>query len=443
MKPSPYNLFFPILDGRIVLAYNTCSGAVAEIERENYPLVQDILAHPDRPREGQAAEFLECLRAGGFVIPDTLDQPASLRLKSRSDRLEGTTLALTVAPTLACNFACDYCFESRSGARMSEETQRALLAFADRRLYHAEGLRVCWFGGEPTLCFAMIEKLQQQLVELAARHKVKLHPCLIVTNGYLMDAAMATRLRELGVQQAQVTLDGPAPAHDRRRKLRNGQGTFERIVDNLSRTADILAVNVRINIDKDNVDSVHEVVALLHERGILGKVKVTFAPITPAGEACADIRERCHDNEDFARIMTRIYRRLAADGIEQISRPRVSSGGICGAVAEGYYVVSPTGLLFKCWEDLCDDAEKSIGSIFSDAASERQRANLEAYRAWQPLALADCGPCAYSPVCMGGCPARGRENPGASRGECATWRYNLGDMLEIAYAAAAAKQQKP
>ncbi len=435
MKPSPFNFFFPILDGRIVLGYNSYSGAIAEIEGENHPLVQDVLANPNATFAGQAAEYFQCLRDGGFLIPDAVDQRTALEMRARTDRLEGSVLTLTIAPTLACNFGCDYCFESRSSVRMSDETQTALLAFTDRHLYRADGLRLCWFGGEPTLCFPLIERLQQRFLELAEKHQVHLHPGQIITNGYLLDVAMAQRLRELGITRAQITLDGSQEMHDRRRKLHNGQGTFARIIDNLCAAAGILDIDVRINIDKDNVDCAPAAVTVLQERGVLDKVRVTFAPIFPSGAVCADIRDRCHDNAEFARILVRLYGQLAANGIEKIDRPQIASGGMCGAIADGYYSVGPNGYLFKCWEELSLDADRSIGSVFSETLSAAQQANCEAYQAWQPLALSGCRSCAHAPVCMGGCPARGLAQPDASQGVCPPWKYNLGDMLELAYRA--------
>jgi uncharacterized protein len=112
---------------------------------------------------------------------------------------------------------------------------------------------------------------------------------------------------------------------------------------------------------------------------------------------------------------------------------------VCGAIAEGYFVVSPTGHLFKCWEDISIDAHKSIGSIFTTEQTGSQKQNLERYLAWQPLALIECRNCRILPICMGGCPARGLEQTYPSSGSCASWKYNLREMLELAYTTAQAK----
>jgi uncharacterized protein len=436
MKASPYNHFFELLDGQVILAYNTFSGKVAEIEPENYAAVQNLLNNPERSRDAQSEEFYRCLCEGGFLIPGGVDQTAALRVNSRTARLKGSTLTLTIAPTLACNFACDYCFEARSNELMSKETQAALLSFVDRQLSRCSGLRICWFGGEPTLCLPIIERLHNQLRALTEKHHAILHPAYIITNGYLMNAAMATRLHELGVTRAQVTLDGPEAVHDRRRKLRNGKGTFRRIIENLRETADIISISLRINIDRDNVDTACEVAEILKQNGLLDKVKVSFAQITASDSICSDVRDRCQESSEFAVVLEKIYRKFHESGIHQIDLPRLSPEGACGAVSEGYYVISPNGLLFKCWEDLSVNGEKSIGTVLSPELNEKQKANLESYRAWQPLALEGCRACSVLPICMGGCPARGRELINPIKGACATWKYNLKEMLELAYLAA-------
>jgi uncharacterized protein len=434
MKSSRYNHFFEIEGGDTALAYNSYNGAMAEIEKENYTRILHLLVHPDHAESTQDNEFIQCLKEGGFLIADGVDQSAALRTKARRLRLEGAILTLTIAPTLACNFNCDYCYESHSGIRMSKETQQALLDFSDRYLTRAQGLRICWFGGEPTLCLSVINRLQNGLTELANKHQVDIIPGTIITNGFLLDADMAQHLKDLGISRAQITIDGPENVHDKRRTLRSGKGTFRRIVDNLSDTADILTINVRINVDKSNVDSTYEVIEFLQHRDILTKVKVHFAQVISSGAACADICDRCYGEEEFSHTLVNIYSRLFDNGIYRVDYPRVFAGAsFCGALSEGYFVVSPTGHLFRCWEELSFDSSKSIGDIFSSSPDDHQRRNLDAYTAWDPFNMSECKECSVLPICMGGCPLHGMKNPQASRGICLPWKYNLRKMIELKY----------
>ncbi len=442
MKPSPFNHFFSISAGRTILAYNAFSGALAEIESENYDRVVHLLNHPDQAQSAQDQEYLEYLKQGGFLIADPVDQITALQMHGRAVRNQSAALTLTIAPTLACNFDCDYCFESRSNVRMSEETQAALIRFTDYQLRRADALRVCWFGGEPTLCFSMIEKMQTQLLELAAKWRTEVVPGRIISNGYLLDAAMATRLKELLITDAQITLDGPETVHDGRRKLRNGKGSFARIIENLQATVDTLSITIRVNIDRGNVDSAWEVVEYLHKLGILPKVRLTFAQVQSTGAACSNIRDRCYDTEDFARSVVMLYQRLMAAGIGRVDYPRALGGVACGAVAGGQYVISPVGQLFRCWEDLSMDGRRSIGDIFSTETTDQQKAVAAAYHSWDPVNLSECKSCNVLPICLGGCPLHAMETASTTCGLCSAWKYNLGDMLHMAYTADVATAQE-
>ncbi len=434
MKASRYNHFFDIDHSEFVLGYNTFSGTLVEIEKKNHGRVMQLLANPADAETKEDREFIDCLTAAGFLVSDGLDQTAVFRNRAKTYRLKGNILTLTIAPTLACNFSCDYCFESRSTARMTPQTQDALIRYADQYLVKADALRVCWFGGEPTICFGLIQNLQTRLLELADKHHVEVMPGMIISNGYLLDVAMAKKLKELKVDRAQITIDGPESVHDRRRKLVNGQGSFKRIIDNLEGTADILDVNVRVNVDRTNIESAFEVVEILRQRDILRKVKIRFAQVTPSGSACADIREDCIGDEDFSKVLLKIYDRLFKLGIKQIEYPYIFSGGaVCGALAEGYLVVSPSGHLFKCWEDLSTDTVKSVGDLDSPTLSDQQKANLDAYLGWDPFAFKDCHECNILPICMGGCPVMARKNNDPSRGVCTPWKYILKELTQLRY----------
>lgn len=439
MKPSRYNFFYE-LDNGVTLAFNSASGALAEIEKEYIPRIKHLLEHSDQARTDQDREFMEGLIGGEYLVGDAIDEVAVLEAQANAHRHSTATLTLTIAPTLACNFACDYCFEGQSTTRMSDSTQKALLEFVDKKLYQSSKLLVTWFGGEPTLCMPIIEKIQRGLFDLSKKHQVKVEPASIVSNGYLLDGNMALRLKSLGIPEVQITLDGPPHVHDRRRRLRNGKGTFDKIIENMVETADILDVGVRINVDRENADQACEVVEILRDRGLLSRVKVYFAQVQSAGGGCADIRDRCYGQEEFARSQVGLYKRLMEKGIYHVEYPQASGGVICGALSNISFVISPTGHLFKCWEEISLDPAKSVGDIFSPELTDQQKSNLVKFRSWNPFTLCDCRECDTLPICMGGCPIHGINHDNPASGLCSPWKYNLGDMLEIRYQCECAKE---
>jgi len=70
---------------------------------------------------------------------------------------------------------------------------------------------VVWYGGEPTLALEQITTLTQKLLRQCEDANIE-YGASMVSNGYLLDAQVARRLRELGVTRVQITVDGPLGA---------------------------------------------------------------------------------------------------------------------------------------------------------------------------------------------------------------------------------------
>jgi uncharacterized protein len=326
---------------------------------------------------------------------------------------------------------------------MDRRTEAALLAFAAHRMERADRVMVTWFGGEPTLCIKTIERLQSALTALAAERGVEMVTPSIVTNGYLLDARMASRLKALGVLDAQVTLDGPARIHDARRPLRNGGPTFDRIVRNLAEASALLRVVVRVNVDAGNADAAGEVLQTLHAAGVLPRVQVYFAPVNPAAGACADMRGRCLASDAFAHQQVALYRQLMARGFARVDYPDPTAGGHCSADSDNGFVVAPNGLLFKCWEELSLDASASVGSVLHPEPQAFQEVNRDRWLAWDAFEKSECVSCGVLPLCSGGCPLAGMRLASSTRGDCCSWKHNLDEMLRLRFQCQNGKEVHP
>jgi uncharacterized protein len=335
-------------------------------------------------------------------------------------------------PTLDCNFRCSYCFSYARHERMGAEVQEALLRFVEQKLEEAERLSVTWYGGEPTLCLDLIETLSGRLRALCEGHGVDLLPADIVSNGYLLNAQVAERLRALGIQEAQITLDGDRATHDQRRPLRGGGGTFDRILDNLAAVGSILDVKIRINVDRDNAATALGALDALADRG-LQDTAVYFGHVKPYSEACAGVATACLSDREFSELDLALTRQALVRGFRSFRYPRLEIGGVCGADQRLAYVVAPSGLLFKCWAQASQGPEQSVGSLSDNGSEESvrqtQQKNLERFLAWDPLADTDCRECRVLPICMGGCPYL-HLNRIAGVG-CSAWRYVLLETLGL------------
>jgi uncharacterized protein len=441
MKASRYNVRVPAPGGGTLL-FNAATAALAHLGPADEPVVAHILA--GSPASNDAETGLSAtLREEGFLVEDDADELAAQRADSQRARIGSRSFLLTVAPTLACNFACDYCFErTAAGPPMSEETERALLAFCRKRLAGAEDLLVNWFGGEPTLLLGTIERLNPALAEAAARHGVEVRPGEIVTNGWLLDESVARRLAAAGILEAQITLDGPEPIHDARRRLPDGHGTFARILRGIEESAAHLNITIRVNLDRRNEASAPDLLETLDRRALLNRVGVYFAPVLDDNPSCGGLHGRCFGSAEFPEKLAALHERLFSEGRAQIGYPEVAGGSACGADTDLAFVVGPDGTLFKCWEDLTD-LGTSVGSVHAEEPEPWQRRNSERYLTWDPFEKSGCRECEVLPLCMGCCPRRAIRLDLPDRGYCCAWKHNLGPMLVLRHRAEGGEEANP
>ncbi|MDE6303480.1 MAG: radical SAM protein, partial [Paramuribaculum sp.] len=142
-----------------------------------------------------------------------------------SHRFNPTNLSLTINPTLACNFACPYCFEgTHPSTFMTDEIEDAIVRFVEKH-EQARNLNITWFGGEPLLAFDRIVSLTRKLQGIGLNYWAGM-----ITNGYLLTRDKLEQFDKLKIRSVQVTIDGNESMHNSRRFLKNGGDTYERIV---------------------------------------------------------------------------------------------------------------------------------------------------------------------------------------------------------------------
>ena len=131
--------------------------------------------------------------------------------------------------TERCNLRCSHCYQDgHAGADPNfEDLLKVLAQFQEllagwRREARPVPVRghITVTGGEP-----FVRRDFLQLLEVLSANRAHFS-FAILTNGSLIDAAMAARLRKLGPRFVQVSVEGSQATHDRIR----GPGSFERTV---------------------------------------------------------------------------------------------------------------------------------------------------------------------------------------------------------------------
>ncbi len=432
LKASNYNFFFEADDGNI-LAFNALSNSLARVTPVKFKQISQILEAPAQfSFDTEDKEKLkQDLLKGHFLIADALDEVEILKMRNRIGRYSKEYLGLAIAPTLACNFDCTYCFEDKKSETMTEEIENALVKFVESRLNIANVLSVTWFGGEPTLRIDTIERLTREFQRLCKEYKVEYPPTSIITNGYRLTGENARKLKDSHVVGAQVTIDGPPKVHDKRRKLKNNKGTFYHIMDNIKASMDILRIHVRINIDKTNIDEVDDLYKIFEEYGFIDKVPFYFGNVDAMTESCADISTLCLNTKEFSDTVIELLKKSKERGFGGYLYPSSTHFGFCCADRYNTYVVAPTGDLYKCWNEISFTRELSVGSIFEEDLEPAQINNLTKYLNWDPFTNEKCVKCNLLPICGGGCPYNDINNRKSEN--CIDFKYNLYEMLRLKY----------
>ncbi len=432
MKASRFNRLVEARDGAFLL-FNAYTTALAEIDPVDVEFVRACLEDPGAAAaaDDHRRELLEGLERGGFLVEDEIDELARIKVAMFRDRFRTDRLMLTIAPTLDCNFRCDYCYEEHLRVTMSRPVRAELIRWVEDQAAGLTALWVTWYGGEPLLPGSLdaIRELTAGFREIADEHGLE-YGAELVTNGYLLDRPTMEEMLRLGVQRVQVTLDGPREIHDRRRVLADGNGTFDRIVANLEEVMDLAEIQLRINVDRRNAMSCLDVVELLVEREMIRKVRPYIAQVTFDGAACGNIQEACYSSAEFARTEVEVYREAARRRLPLGRYPVRIPGAFCTADRVNAFVVGPTGLLFKCWHEVTLEPSRSVGSVV-DGQEPWQKVIEDRWLAWDPLEKPGCRSCDILPICHGGCPLEALEHPERDRGSCERYRYNLDGILEV------------
>jgi uncharacterized protein len=321
-----------------------------------------------------------------------------------------------------------YCFEERKEISMKRDVEDALIYFVDKKLDKVKNFSITWFGGEPLLRLDIIERLSSAFNQLCEKKKIEFSFQQIITNGYLLTKVNAEKLKNLNIKSIQITIDGPPAIHNARRQLKNGEGTFDRIVNNIREPADFLDIIIRINIDEENFNNIDELYEILEKSGILNRVLIYIGHVRASTAACSSVSYKCFNVKSFSKIVIDFFKQNKKAKLAPIY-PKLYDYGVCCADKINAFVVAPSGNLYKCWSEISFNEKNSIGNVFNDELKPYQIKNLVKYMNWDPFLIKECIRCKYLPICAGGCPFFDLN----SIEKCTAWKYYLKEMMKLKY----------
>ena len=409
-------------------------------------------------------EALALLWENGLLVQDrAVDRHA---LEQYLGEVKGDTseLNITLLTTLQCNFACDYCFQGDHGDynlhadKMSLATAGKVGDWMERELdrVRPEKLVLTFFGGEPLLNLPVMYQLAERMWQATQARGVPMFTN-IITNGLMLTEDVVDRMLPFGLNGIKITLDGDKDTHNRMRPLRGGQGTFDRIVENIRRVAGKCRIAIGGNFDESSIDSYPALLDFLEQQEFADKlVKVNFKPIvraepvalkgiiplTPVGakenfkgtcmtsvgsgadkacDSCGGLEEK----GTFLREETRRHGFPTTDGVPK---------GMCHVHKTHAHTIGPDGSLYAC-PGFTGQLAMSTGHIDDRRDSWRESA-LETFERLHPWK--ECGDCAFIPTCAGGCVAASHSQLGDMNTPTCHKRSFESALISLAHTAASA-----
>jgi uncharacterized protein len=203
-------------------------------------------------------------------------------------------------------------------------------------------------------------------------------------------------LLPLGLNSAQVTLDGPPEIHNSQRPFVSGQGSFDTIVGNLKSVYELITLKLGGNYNRENYHEFPAMLDALLDAGIDPKKldPIQFSPIHPKSGVFDPHNTGCIASGEQWFIEANLF--LRAETLRRgfsVEKPHM---GICMIELTNSLVVNYDGTLFKC-PPLMGWPEMSIGTLTDGISDYRQSHKLENWK------NDECLDCAYLPLCFGGC----------------------------------------
>lgn len=297
---------------------------------------------------------------------------ASLEAQNFFATGSNTTYAVTVLTTTACNLGCSYCFQNTAlpeeGSCAPPRMPKAILTpegvdhvamfvAAQMTKYDLTDTSLLLFGGEPLL------NPDGALGMLRALTPLSLSNAEIITNGVPLTRQRAIDLADAGLKRAQITFDGARTNHDAIRTTRNGRGTYDTILRNVSTAAEAtdLSWHFRINISQRNLDGLEELIDDLGNAVPSERTSLHLALIDDVG---LGYDNGVGYNNDLCDRILDLHERAIGYGMVIPMSKSLTACPYCSALggAQGA-VINADGKLYSCWETAGRDASWIVGDV--------------------------------------------------------------------------------
>jgi uncharacterized protein len=385
-------------------------------------------------------EFVSELLSKGYWIDET--EEAKLYRNKYLDFIDARDddeIQIFFVPNYSCNFACTYCYQDEYAPAKQTLTNEIVESFfkyiqtefAGRKKY------ITLFGGEPLLNSSNQKNIIEDLLKRANNANIEV---CIVTNGYSLTEYIDV-LKTSNIREIQVTLDGTEAIHNARRYLKDKTGTFSKIINGIDACLNNnIPVNLRMVIDKENIDNLPELAAFAIEKGwtkspyfktqIGRNYELHHCQSAPDKlfnrislyEKLFELTQKHPQIKDFYKPAYSVSKFLSENG--SLPDPLFDSCPAC----KTEWAFDYTGKIYPCTATV-GKSNEALGSFYPNVSKNDTLINE-----WQSrdvVAISECNNCSMQLACGGGCGSVAKNNSGHI---CSTDCRPVKELLEIGFA---------
>ena len=410
---SFYNVEIPTSEG--LLLYNILSQSFVFLDKEYL----DYYRNPDRWKTD--TEKIREFRDKNFIV-DFDDRQEFIKKHVDILKNGARSLSISIVPTTACNFRCDYCFEKNKRLyNMDEYICEKTVKFIENKIESKEydSVHLTYIGGEPLIKQDIVINTRSRIKSICDKNNIKFSTGLITNGFYFNKNTAKTLVDKIALGFCQITFDGNRYYHNMKRFTKGNKGSYDAIFCNLREILDSnidnLFISVRVQITRENIDSISEFIYDFNKLPYSDKVSIYFSPV---------YENECDtfDNDLFDLFLEKIIPLTMKSNFKINIYPNAVLGG-CSVASKDGYLIDANGDIKKCWELIGKD-KYIIGNVVNGKINEK----IE--ELWSKINLNErCFKCKYLPICNGGCPYKRIEN----KSFCVHWKENLNKLLVRMY----------
>lgn len=357
MKISRYTFFFHI-DNVNYYTYNSLSNALIEIDEKTYFYLKENENKTELSDIALNKDAYNLLLKNGILTDNDEDDLLSYKDIIKKKRNQTKFMHLTLAPTMDC---CFNCFETCKDRKyMSSETIDSIIKYIQNQINVIE-IMITWFGGEPLMALEQMVEFNEKLSKIYPKSP-NYH---IITTGYHIDENVIEKLKNIGINSIQITIDGMKETHNKVKYLPDCNDVFSKVWNNIKLLHSLAAnikITIRVNLTKGNIHEYKQLLKLFNET-FTDKNNIVMAPSFVIN------RGTIHDNSKST-LFTPKERsihilKLAHEGIYSpyIKYPN-NSFAECAIRNNVAISFDPERYAYKCWE-VIGDKKYAIGRLNS------------------------------------------------------------------------------